>query len=148
MKKVIIFCDGSCLNNPGNGGWAYILRFNEHEKMDSGAQANTTNNQMELKAAINALKALKEACEVQLFTDSSYVANGINSWLEKWQKNGFKGSDKKPIKNQDLWFELATLLKIHKVSAFWLKGHAGHEENELCDKMAREKAEQLKKGKL
>lgn len=143
MKKVEIYCDGSCLGNPGNGGWAYILRFNEHEKKASGAQKNTTNNQMELKAAINALKALKEPCEVQLFTDSSYVANGINSWLEKWQKNGFKGSDKKPIKNQDLWVDLAGLLKIHKVNATWLKGHAGHAENELCDKMAKQEAKLL-----
>lgn len=144
MKKIKIFSDGSCLGNPGNGGWAYILRYNEHEKRASGAQKDTTNNQMELKGAINALKALKAPCEVELFTDSSYVVNGINSWLAKWQKNGFKGSDKKPIKNIELWHELATLLSVHNVRAIWVKGHAGHEENELCDKMAREEANSLK----
>lgn len=143
MKKIKIFSDGSCLGNPGNGGWAYILRYNEHEKKASGAQKNTTNNQMELQGAISALNALKEPCEVELFTDSSYVVNGINAWLEKWQKNGFKGSDKKPIKNLELWRQLASLLSAHKVKAIWVKGHAGHEENELCDKMAREQASLL-----
>ena len=117
MKKVQIFCDGSCLGNPGNGGWAYILRYKEHEKKASGAKANTTNNQMELSAAINALKALKESCEVELFTDSSY---------------------------QELWQELAKLLAFHKVKAQWVKGHAGHAENELCDQMARSEALSLK----
>lgn len=143
MKKVEIFSDGSCLGNPGNGGWAYILRYNGHEKSASGAQKDTTNNQMELKGAINALGALKEPCEVELFTDSSYVVNGINSWLAKWQKNGFKGSDKKPVKNIELWGQLASLLAKHKVKAIWVKGHAGHEQNELCDKMAREQASSL-----
>lgn len=143
MKKIQIFCDGSCLGNPGNGGWAYILRFNEHEKKASGAQANTTNNQMELKAVINALKALKEPCEVQLFTDSSYVVKGMSEWLEKWQKNRWLNSEKKPVKNKELWMELSELLSVHKVKANWLKGHAGHAENELCDKMAKQEAKLL-----
>ena len=144
MKKVQIFCDGSCLGNPGNGGWAYILRYKEHEKKASGAKANTTNNQMELSAAINALKALKESCEVELFTDSSYTAKGINEWLAKWQNNGYKTASKQPIKNQELWQELANLLTFHKVKAQWVKGHAGHAENELCDQMARSEALSLK----
>lgn len=144
MKKIQIFCDGSCLGNPGNGGWAYILRYNGHEKKASGAKADTTNNQMELSAAINALKALKEPCEVELFTDSSYTVKGINEWLAKWQRNGFKGANKQPIKNQELWQELASLLAYHKVKAQWVKGHAGHAENELCDKMARNEAQSLK----
>lgn len=145
MKKIQIFCDGSCLGNPGNGGWAYILRFGEHEKKASGAQKNTTNNQMELKAVINALKALKEPCEVQLFTDSSYVVKGMSEWLEKWQKNRWLNSEKKPVKNKELWMELSELLSVHEVKANWLKGHAGHEENELCDKMAKQEAQKLSK---
>lgn len=143
MKKVIIYSDGSCLRNPGNGGWAYILCFNGKEKKDCGAQANTTNNQMELKGALNALKALKEPCAVELFTDSSYVVKGINEWLEKWQKNSWKNSEKKPVKNKELWQELLEELKRHEVKAIWLKGHAGDEKNELCDKMAREMASSL-----
>lgn len=143
LKKVELFCDGSCLKNPGNGGWAYILRYNGRQKISSGAQKNTTNNQMELRAALNGLKALREPCAVMLYTDSSYVANGINEWLQKWLKNGFKTASKQKIKNAEIWLELLNELKRHEVKAIWVKGHAGHEENELCDKLAKEAASSL-----
>ncbi len=135
MKSVKLYCDGSCLGNPGPGGWAYILEYGNASKKQCGKAQNSTNNQMELKAAINGLAALKEPCEVQLFTDSSYVANGINSWLEKWVKINFKNK-----KNVELWKELLVLLNRHKVRAFWIKGHAGHPQNEECDKLARNAA--------
>lgn len=143
LKKVELFCDGSCLKNPGDGGWAYILRYNGRQKIASGAKANTTNNQMELQAGINGLKALREPCAVVLCTDSSYVVKGINEWLEVWLKNGFKTANKQKVKNADLWLELLEQLKRHEVKAIWIKGHAGHEENELCDKLAKEAATSL-----
>lgn len=143
LKKVELFCDGSCLKNPGNGGWAYILRYNGRQKIASGAQKNTTNNQMELIAALNGLKALREPCAVMLCTDSSYVANGINEWLQNWLKNGFKTASKQKVKNTEIWLELLNELKHHEVKAIWVKGHAGHEENELCDKLAKKAAASL-----
>ena len=139
MKTVTLFSDGSCLGNPGAGGWAYILRFNEAQKKESGGEAFTTNNQMELKAAIMGLKALKEPCEVRLFTDSSYVVNSINEWLANWQKRNFKN-----VKNVELWREYLEISKPHKVVASWVKGHAGHPENEECDQMARDEAQKIK----
>ncbi|WP_107691526.1 ribonuclease HI [Campylobacter concisus] len=139
MKTVTLFSDGSCLGNPGAGGWAYILRFNEAQKKESGGEAFTTNNQMELKAAIMGLKALKEPCEVRLFTDSSYVVNSINEWLVNWQKRNFKN-----VKNVELWQEYLKISKPHKVIASWVKGHAGHPENEECDQMARDEAQKIK----
>lgn len=143
LKKVELFCDGSCLKNPGNGGWAYILRYNGRQKIASGAQKNTTNNQMELIAALNGLKALREPCAVMLCTDSSYVADGINEWLQNWLKNGFKTASKQKVKNTEIWLELLNELKRHEVKAIWVKGHAGHEENELCDKLAKKAAASL-----
>lgn len=139
MKTVTLFSDGSCLGNPGAGGWAYILRFNEAQKKESGGEAFTTNNQMELKAAIMGLKALKEPCEVRLFTDSSYVVNSINEWLANWQKRNFKN-----VKNVEFWQEYLKISKPHKVIASWVKGHAGHPENEECDQMARDEAQKIK----
>ena len=139
MKTVTLFSDGSCLGNPGAGGWAYILRFNEAQKKESVGEAFTTNNQMELKAAIMGLKALKEPCEVRLFTDSSYVVNSINEWLANWQKRNFKN-----VKNVELWQEYLKISKPHKVIASWVKGHAGHPENEECDQMARDEAQKIK----
>ena len=139
MKTVTLFSDGSCLGNPGAGGWAYILRFNEAQKKESGGEAFTTNNQMERKAAIMGLKALKEPCEVRLFTDSSYVVNSINEWLANWQKRNFKN-----VKNVELWQEYLKISKPHKVIASWVKGHAGHPENEECDQMARDEAQKIK----
>ena len=139
MKIVTLFSDGSCLGNPGAGGWAYILRFNKAQKKESGGEAFTTNNQMELKAAIMGLKALKEPCEVRLFTDSSYVVNSINEWLANWQKRNFKN-----VKNVEFWQEYLKISKPHKVIASWVKGHAGHPENEECDQMARDEAQKIK----
>ena len=137
MKKVYIFTDGACSGNPGPGGWGTILRFGEHEKELSGAEAETTNNRMELTAVIEGLKALKEPCEVELTTDSQYVCNGINKgWAEKWQKNNWIKSDKTKAKNPELWEELLTLVKKHRVRFIWVHGHAGHPENERCDALA------------
>lgn len=138
MKSICLFSDGSCLGNPGIGGWAYILEYKDKIKKQSGSQADTTNNQMELLAVINGLKALNEPCEVQIYTDSSYVTNAINSWLENWVKKEFKN-----VKNISLWKEYIEVSKLHKISAFWVKGHAGHPQNEECDIMARNEAIKL-----
>ncbi len=140
MKKIEIYTDGSCLNNPGFGGWAYIVRYKEHEKIGFGAQENTTNNRMELLALIEALKILKEPCEIKLFSDSNLLVQSINEWLENWVKKGFKGK-----KNVDLWQEYLKIAKNHKIKAFWVKAHNNHEENEKCDKLARKAALSLKK---
>lgn len=137
MKKIEIFTDGACSGNPGVGGWGAILRFNGHTKELSGGEANTTNNRMELTAVIEALKALKEPCEAVITTDSKYVSDAITlGWAEKWRANGWKKADKKPALNVDLWEKLLELLSIHKVTFNWVKGHAGHPENERCDALA------------
>lgn len=137
MKDVEIFTDGACSGNPGPGGWGAILRYNGHEKELSGGEANTTNNRMELTAVIEALGCLKEPCKVTLTTDSKYVSDGIGKgWAESWQQNGWRKADKKPALNPDLWEKLLELLKIHDVTINWVKGHAGHPENERCDKLA------------
>lgn len=138
MKKTIeIFTDGACSGNPGPGGYGAVLRYNGHEKELSGGENNTTNNRMELTAVIKALEALKEPCKVFLTTDSKYVADGINNgWAESWKQNGWRKPDKKPALNPDLWDRLLDLLKIHDVTFNWVKGHAGHKENERCDALA------------
>lgn len=137
MKKVEIFTDGACSGNPGPGGWGAVLRFAGKEKELSGGEKNTTNNRMELTAVIKALEALKEPCEVRLVTDSKYVADGLsNGWARSWQKNGWRKADKKPALNSDLWERLLTLTDIHGVTVEWVKGHAGHPENERCDRLA------------
>ena len=137
MKKIEIFTDGACSGNPGVGGWGAILRFGEHVKELSGGEENTTNNRMELTAVIQALKALKEPCEVVLTTDSKYVSDAVTlGWAETWRKNGWRKADKKPALNVDLWEQLLDLLGIHKVTFNWVKGHAGHPENERCDQLA------------
>ena len=137
LKYVEIFTDGACSGNPGPGGWGAILRYNGKEKELSGGENETTNNRMELTAAIKALSALKEPCKVRLVTDSKYVADGITQgWAESWQKNDWRKADKKPALNPDLWEELLKLLKIHDVTIDWVKGHAGHPENERCDQLA------------
>lgn len=138
MKKIELFSDGSCLKNPGNGGWAYIIRFGDKIKKQSGGEAYTTNNKMELKAVINGLSALKEPCEVDLFTDSQYVQKGLDEWLKLWVAKNFK-----EVKNKELWRELLELSKKHKINAHWIKGHAGHEQNEECDAMAHAAAEKI-----
>ena len=137
MKSVELFTDGACSGNPGPGGWGAILRFCTAEKELSGGEINTTNNRMELTAVIEGLSALKEPCDVKLTTDSKYVADGVTKgWAESWRKNGWRKADKKPALNPDLWEKLLDLLKIHQVEICWVKGHAGHIENERCDKLA------------
>lgn len=137
MKTVYIFTDGACSGNPGPGGWGAILRYNEIEKHISGGEKITTNNRMELTAVIEALKALKERCSVILTTDSKYVCDGINKgWARQWKNNGWRKSDKKPALNNELWDELLSLTEKHNVEFIWVKGHNGHPENEICDRMA------------
>ena len=137
MKQVEIFTDGACSGNPGPGGWGALLRWNGVTKELYGGEADTTNNRMELTAAIKALYALQEACEVDLYTDSVYVRNGISSWIDSWKANNWKTSAKKPVKNAELWQQLDEARSRHKVSWHWVKGHAGHPENERCDELAR-----------
>ena len=137
MKKVEIFTDGACSGNPGPGGWGAVLRFGGREKELCGGDDDTTNNRMALTACIEALSALKEPCEVTLTTDSQYVVNGMTKgWASSWQKNGWIKSDKKPAQNPDLWEKLLELSKQHKLTFVWIKGHAGHPENERCDALA------------
>ncbi|MEW9806930.1 ribonuclease HI [Mesorhizobium sp. ZMM04-5] len=137
MKTVEIFTDGACSGNPGPGGWGAILRFNGNTRELSGGEAATTNNRMELLAAISALDALKEPCEVLLHTDSKYVMDGISGWIHGWKRNGWKTADKKPVKNAELWQALDAANSRHKVKWHWVKGHAGHAENERADELAR-----------
>lgn len=142
MKKIDIYTDGACLGNPGPGGWGAILRYGSVEKELSGGEAKTTNNRMELTAAIQALKALKEPCQVTLYSDSKYLVDGIEKgWAKSWQRNGWRKSNKEPALNPELWEELLQLLEIHATKIIWVKGHAGHPENERCDRLAVQKAE-------
>lgn len=138
MKKFVeIFTDGACSGNPGPGGWGAVLRFGTREKELCGGEKETTNNRMELTAVIEALSALKEPCKVTLTTDSKYVCDAVlKEWVYSWQKNGWKKADKKPALNVDLWEKLLPLLEIHEVEFCWVKGHAGHPENERCDTLA------------
>lgn len=137
QKHIEIFTDGACSGNPGPGGWGAVLRYNGRTKELSGGERNTTNNRMELTAVIKSLESLKEPCRVTLTTDSKYVCDGINKgWAMSWQKNGWRKADKKPALNPDLWEQLLNLLKIHTVEFTWVKGHAGHPENERCDRLA------------
>ena len=136
MKQVDIFTDGACRGNPGPGGWGVLLRSNNQEKELCGGQLDTTNNQMELLAAIKALESLKEPCEVNLYTDSKYVKQGITQWIMKWKVNGFKNSKKKPVVNAELWRRLDVLANQHQINWQWVKGHAGHLENERADALA------------
>ena len=146
MKSVEIFTDGACQGNPGPGGWGAILRYQGVEREISGGEAETTNNRMELSAAIQALKLLKEPCEVSLFSDSQYVCNAITKgWAKKWRQNGWMRNSREPALNPDLWEELLNLLEKHRVSVIWVKGHAGHPENERCDRLAVAAAELAKK---
>lgn len=140
MKSVEIYTDGACSGNPGPGGWGALLRFQGKEREIAGGEPDTTNNRMELTAAIQALNALKEPCEVDLYTDSSYVRDGITKWLAKWQRSGWKTAAKKPVKNQDLWQALVDASKRHQVRWHWVKGHAGHPDNERADRLATEAA--------
>jgi len=139
MKLVKLFSDGSCLNNPGRGGWAFILEYGEYKLKKSGGESFTTNNKMELTAVIMGLKALKFPCEVELYSDSSYVVNGINGWIFSWIKKNFKD-----VKNPELWREYLQVSAPHKIRAFWVKGHDGHPQNEECDELARKAALNMK----
>jgi ribonuclease HI len=142
--KVKLFTDGSCLGNPGPGGWAALLRYKTTEKMFSGAQLETTNNQMELMAVIQGLKALTKPCDIELFTDSKYVLDGYTKWMEGWKSRNWKKSDKKPVLNKELWMELDAKAETHKIQWHWVKGHSGHDENERVDQLARLEAEKIK----
>lgn len=137
MKQIEMFTDGACSGNPGAGGWGAILRYGTYEKEFSGGAPDTTNNRMEMTAVIEGLKALKEPCAVTLMTDSRYVVDSITKkWVYGWQKKNWKKSDGKPALNVDLWKEMLKLLEIHQVKFIWIKGHAGHPENERCDRLA------------
>jgi len=136
MKTVNIYTDGACRGNPGQGGWGVLIEYGDISKEYFGGEKNTTNNKMELKAAIEALKVLKEPCKVNLTTDSKYVMHGITSWIEGWKNNNWKNAAKKPVKNKDLWVELDMLANKHFISWNWVKGHAGHPGNEIADELA------------
>ena len=142
MKSIEIFTDGSSLGNPGSGGWCAILRYKNNEKILKGGKALTTNNQMELTAVIEALKALKEPCEVTIFTDSEYVLKSATTWIHNWIKKSFKG-----VKNVELWKEYLEVSKKHKINFQWVKGHSGHIENEKCDEIAKQEALRYKEAK-
>ncbi|MEQ1440488.1 ribonuclease HI [Fontimonas sp. SYSU GA230001] len=138
MKHVIIHTDGACKGNPGPGGWGALLEFNGRRRELKGGEAQTTNNRMELTAAIRALEALKEPCQVTLYTDSSYLMQGLTEWLPGWKKRGWRTADKKPVKNQDLWQQLDAAAARHVVEWRWVKGHSGHDGNEAADRLANE----------
>lgn len=138
-----IYTDGACKGNPGPGGWGALLRYNDHEKTLYGGETQTTNNRMELTAAIKALEALKRPCEVHLYTDSQYMRQGMTEWLSQWKKNGWRNSRKEPVKNVDLWQQLDSLAMQHKIKWHWVKGHSGHPENELADALANQAIEEL-----
>ena len=145
MKQVEIFTDGACRGNPGPGGWGALLRFNGVERELYGGEPDTTNNRMELQAAIEGLKALKESCAVELTTDSVYVKDGITSWLANWKSKGWKTAARKPVKNVDLWKLLDEQNQRHVVQWHWVKGHSGHPENELADQLANRGIDELAK---
>lgn len=137
-ERVEIFTDGACSGNPGPGGWGALLRFNDKEKALCGGEKLTTNNRMELMAAIESLNALKRACEIDLYTDSQYVKGGVTGWMHNWKRNGWRTAAKKPVKNEDLWRLLDSALERHTIEFHWVKGHAGHEGNERADELANE----------
>ena len=144
---VQIFIDGACSGNPGPGGWGAILRAGGTERELSGGEAATTNNRMELMAAISALEALKRPCRVEMFTDSNYVKDGITRWIRNWRRNGWRTADRKPVKNAELWRRLDALMGTHEVDWRWVRGHAGHIENERADQLARDAMEPYKKAR-
>jgi len=143
-KRVVIHTDGACSGNPGPGGWGAILEWDGHRREIKGGDPHTTNNRMELTAAIAALEALKRPCAVELHTDSQYLRNGITEWIHGWKRNGWRTAGKKPVKNIDLWQRLETALARHDVSWHWVRGHAGHDLNERADELAREAISELR----
>jgi ribonuclease HI len=142
MKHVQLITDGACIGNPGPGGWACILRYGDSTRELFGSEPETTNNRMELTAAIEGLRTLREPCEVEVVTDSEYVKNGITTWIHGWKRNGWKTSAKKPVVNQDLWIELDELAAGHRIKWTWTKGHADHDDNNRCDELATRAARQ------
>jgi ribonuclease HI len=147
MKKVQLITDGACLGNPGPGGWAAVLRFNEKKKEIWNSEKHTTNNRMELTAAIEGLKSLREQCEVEVITDSEYVKNGITTWIHGWKRKGWLTAAKKPVVNQDLWQALDEQANRHKVIWTWTKGHANHADNNRCDELATRAAREQSSSK-
>lgn len=147
-RKLEIFCDGACSGNPGVGGWGCILRWNGHEKELSGAEGETTNNRMEMTAAITALTSLNRSCDVVLVTDSQYLVKGMTEWIAGWQKRGWVNSKKEPVLNRDLWERLLELAKLHRIDWVWIRGHNGHPENERCDELARTAIEVYKRREV
>ena len=144
MKHVKLITDGACLGNPGPGGWACILRYGDHKRELYGSEPHTTNNRMELTAAIQGLSSLREPCDVEVVTDSEYLKNGITQWIHGWKRNGWRTASKKPVVNQDLWEHLDQLVVKHAVRWTWTKGHASHQDNNRCDELAQQAArEQL-----
>lgn len=146
MKQVEIFTDGACKGNPGPGGWGALLRMGSHEKEMSGGEPDTTNNRMEMTAAISGLNALIEPCTVDLYSDSKYVLDGMTKWIHGWQRNGWVNASKKPVRNADLWHDLIEAARPHKVNWHWVKGHNGHPENERVDALASAAAEKVAAG--
>jgi ribonuclease HI len=147
LKHVAIYTDGACRGNPGPGGWGVLLRYGKKEKTLFGGETETTNNRMELMAAIQALAALTQPCQVDLYTDSQYVQKGISEWLAGWKKKGWRKADKKPVKNADLWQLLDHETTRHQISWHWVKGHSGHPENDMADALANQAIDQLLKNK-
>jgi ribonuclease HI len=147
VKKVQLITDGACLGNPGPGGWAYILRYGDHAREASGGEPNTTNNRMELTAAVEGLRALKETCEVEITTDSEYLRNGITTWIKGWKARGWKTASKEPVKNKDLWEELDAQNQRHQTKWLWTKGHADHPDNNRCDELASAAARKIQSGR-
>ena len=135
--SVTIYTDGACSGNPGPGGWGAILRYGDHEKELNGSEADTTNNRMEMMAVIEALRALSKPCTIDLYTDSVYVKDGVTKWMDGWKAKGWKTASKKPVKNQDLWERIDSEIQRHNINWHWVKGHAGHPDNERADELAR-----------
>ena len=146
MNEVTIYTDGACSGNPGPGGWGALLQFGEHERELKGGESNTTNNRMELTAAIAALETLKRTCKIHLHTDSTYLRDGMTSWIHNWKRNGWRTTAKKPVKNVDLWLRLDEAIQSHDIEWHWIKGHAGHPENERADELVRLGADETAGG--
>ena len=146
-ERMRIYTDGACKGNPGPGGWGALLQFDGREKELCGGEPDTTNNRMELTAVIRALEALKRPCEIDLYTDSQYVQMGISEWIASWKRRGWKTADKKPVKNVDLWLELDRLAGGHRIRWHWVRGHAGHAENERADQLANKGIESVRRGR-
>ncbi|MBN9229320.1 MAG: ribonuclease HI [Legionella sp. 40-6] len=142
--NIQIYTDGACKGNPGPGGWGVLLRYQQHEKTLYGSEAHTTNNRMELLAAIKGLEALTRNCTVDLYTDSQYLRQGMNGWLANWKANGWRNAKKEPVKNADLWVRLDELAQNHKITWHWVKGHSGHKENDIVDALANKAIDELR----